>query len=124
MTPDLVLQHPSQDVDARFRSELSQAFCGVYFLRAHSIVLSEVERVPLDRYFEPALYEKADSLYFDPDSPYKDLKRCQQAISAKRNRNNLFGKSFFFIFYYDKSDCIQIVFSFKDPRVTDCMLIK
>jgi hypothetical protein len=97
MTPDLVLSHPSFDVTPSFRSELSQAFCGVYFLKAHSPVISELNRVPIDQYFDPKAYELANELYFRPDNPYKDLKRCRNAIAAKR----LAGKILFYFHYFN-----------------------
>ncbi len=84
MSPDLVLRHPEFDVEPSFRSELSKAFCGLYFLRPHSVVISEYERVPIDQYFDPDAYDHANCLYFNPDNPYKDLKRCRDAIEAKR----------------------------------------
>jgi hypothetical protein len=75
---------PQMVADPIFRHELSEAFCGLYFLQPHSIVISRLERRPLVSFVSRPLYASAIPLYASCQGPHQDFERCQNIIKRYR----------------------------------------
>jgi hypothetical protein len=86
----MIISDHSMVCEAGLRYKLSKAVSHLYFLRPHSIILSQIEARPLNEYHDPSAYRNSSLLYFGGSSPGKDLRDCLLAVQGEKELSFFF----------------------------------
>ncbi len=68
------------------RYKISKAASHLFFLKPHSIILSQIESKPLSAYYDASAYRDAALLYFGGSNPGRDLLECKEVIASLRRQ--------------------------------------
>jgi hypothetical protein len=83
---NLTLTEQTMRCEPGLRLKLSEAVSHLYFLRPHSIILSQIEGQPLSAYHNPSAYSLASLLYLGGSTPGRDLHNCLISVRGKSSR--------------------------------------